>query len=45
MFTGSEGKSITGHFWLNEFTAMNKIKLRADESVIDEGKSNIIDRS
>jgi len=44
MFTGSEGKSTTGHVWLNEFTAMNTIKLGADETVIDEGKNNTIQR-
>jgi len=45
MFTGSEGKSTTSHVWLNEYTTMNTIKLRADETVIDEGKNNTIERS
>jgi predicted transcriptional regulator len=44
MFTGSVGKSSTAHAWLNEFTANNTIKLRAGETVIDEGKNNIIER-
>jgi len=42
MFTGSEGKSKTAHVWLNEFTSMNKIKLSAAETIIDEGKNNTI---
>jgi hypothetical protein len=42
MFTGSEGKSITAHVWLNEFTTMNTIKLRANETAIDEGVDNEI---
>jgi len=45
MFTGSEGKSTTGHVWLNEFTAMNTVKIKASETVIDEGKNNTIERS
>jgi predicted transcriptional regulator len=45
MFTGSEGKSLTGHVWLNEFTAMNIIKLGSDETVIDVGKNNSIERN
>jgi predicted transcriptional regulator len=42
MFTGSEGKSTTGHVWLNEFTAMNEINIRTGETVIDEGANNEI---
>jgi predicted transcriptional regulator len=42
MFTGSEGKSTTAHVWLNAFSKDNKIKVRADETVIDEGEDNKI---
>jgi hypothetical protein len=42
MFTGSEGKSSTAHFWLNTFTKDNVISVKADETVIDEGEENII---
>jgi predicted transcriptional regulator len=45
MFTGSEGKSTTGHVWLNEYSGMNVVKIQADETVIDEGKNNTIERS
>jgi hypothetical protein len=41
MFTGSEGKSATAHVWLNAFSKDNVIKVRADETVIDEGEDNI----
>jgi hypothetical protein len=42
MFTGSEGKSATAHVWLNAFSKENVIKVRADETVIDEGEDNKI---
>lgn len=42
MFTGSEGKSTTAHVWLNAFSKDNVIKVRDDETVIDEGEDNII---
>jgi hypothetical protein len=42
MFTGSEGKSATAHVWLNAFSKDNVIKVKADETVIDEGEENII---
>jgi len=42
MFTGSEGKSKTAHVWLNAFSKDNVIKVRADETVIDEGEDNKI---
>jgi predicted transcriptional regulator len=41
MFTGSEGKSTTAHVWLNTFSKGNVIKIKADETVIDEGEDNI----
>jgi hypothetical protein len=44
MFAGSESKSTTGHVWLNEFTSMNTIKIKTNETVIDEGKNNNIER-
>jgi predicted transcriptional regulator len=42
MFTGSEGKSFTGHVWLNEFTTKNEIILEKGGTVIDEGTDNHI---
>jgi len=42
IFAGSEGKSITGHVWLNGFTAMNEIKIKTGGTVIDEGVNNEI---
>jgi predicted transcriptional regulator len=45
MFTGSEGKSATGHVWLNKLTAMNTVKIKTSEIVIDEGKNNTIKRN
>jgi hypothetical protein len=42
MFTGSEGKSVTAHFWLNAFSKDNVIKVSTDETVIDEGEDNKI---
>jgi len=42
MFTGSEGKSATAHVWLNTYSKENDIKLKAGETVIDEGEDNII---
>ncbi|MBA7689251.1 hypothetical protein ES703_97756 [subsurface metagenome] len=45
MFTGSEGKSVTSHVWLNQFSARNTIRVKADETVIDEGTSNTITRT
>jgi predicted transcriptional regulator len=40
MFTGSEGRSATAHVWLNAFSKDNVIKVKADETVIDEGEDN-----
>jgi predicted transcriptional regulator len=42
MFTGLKGKSATAQIWLNEFSARNTINVKADETVIDEGKDNTI---
>jgi len=42
MFTGYEGKSATAHVWVNAFSKDNVIKVKADETVIDEGESNSI---
>ena len=42
MFTGSGGKSITSHIWLNKFSARNTIHVKSDMTVIDEGTSNSI---
>ena len=40
MFTGSEGRAETAHVWLNVHTRGNVIKLKPDETVIDEGEEN-----
>jgi len=45
MFTGKEGKSTTAHVWLNAFSKGNVIKVKADETVIDEGEDNTITHS
>ena len=42
MFTGSEGRSVTAHAWLNKHTRGNTIKLDENETVIDEGTDNTI---
>jgi len=44
MFTGSEGKSATAHVWLNAHSRGNVIKIKADETVIDEGDGNTVER-
>jgi hypothetical protein len=44
MFTGSEGKAVIAHTWLNQFSAGNTIRVKGDETVIDEGTSNTITR-
>jgi hypothetical protein len=40
MFTGSDGKSKTAHFWLNRYSSGNKIYLSKNEIYIDEGRDN-----
>ena len=40
MFTGSGEKSATAHIWLNNYSKNNVIKVKADETVIDEGEDN-----
>jgi hypothetical protein len=45
MFTGSEGKSATAHVWLNAHSRGNVIKVKPDETVIDEGEDNTIARA
>jgi len=42
MFTGSEGRSVTAHAWLNKHTRGNVIMLKENETVIDEGTDNTI---
>jgi hypothetical protein len=44
MFAGSVGKAVTSHIWLNEYSSENIIKIKNDESVIDEGKNNLIEK-
>jgi nitrous oxidase accessory protein NosD len=42
MFTGSGGRSATAHVWLNAHSRGNAIKIKTDETVIDEGEDNTI---
>lgn len=42
MFTGSPGKSVTAHVWLNSHSKKNRITIIPDETVIDEGENNEI---
>ena len=43
-FTGSEGKSTTAHIWLNNNSKENFVKILPDETFIDEGTANNIQR-
>ena len=40
IFSGIKGKAKTAHIWLDEHTIKSDIKLRKDETLIDEGKNN-----
>ena len=42
MFTGLDEKSVTANVWLNNRTGRNVIKVKAGETVIDEGEDNKI---
>jgi predicted transcriptional regulator len=42
MFAGSSGGSTTAHVWLDKFSRNNTVKVKTDETVIDEGQENII---
>ena len=42
MFTGSGGRSTTANVWLNNYSEGNAIKVKASETVIDEGGDNTI---
>ena len=42
MFTGTEGKSVTAHIWINKYSNSNEININSEESVLDEGKNNVI---
>jgi predicted transcriptional regulator len=42
MFMGSDGKSATANVWLNNRTGRNVIRVKAGETVIDEGEGNKI---
>jgi hypothetical protein len=41
-FAGSQGKSSTAHVWLAHNSKNNTVKVRSDETVIDEGVDNTI---
>ena len=40
IFAGTKGKSITAQYWINKYSSGNKIQIRDDEVVIDEGEDN-----
>jgi predicted transcriptional regulator len=42
-FAGSSKGSTTAHVWLDKFSENNFIKIRKDETVIDEGEDNQIE--
>ncbi len=42
MFTGSGGKSTTAYVWLNRYSKSNLIRVKANETVIDEGEDNTV---
>jgi predicted transcriptional regulator len=44
MFAGSPGKSTTAHVWLDKFSKNNTVKIKTDETVIDEGEENTVIR-
>ena len=41
-YAGSNAGSATAHVWLNLNTKGNVVKVKADETVIDEGEDNTI---
>lgn len=41
-FTGLDDKSATAHVWMNSHSRDNVIKIKTDETVIDEGKNKIM---
>ena len=40
VFHGTKGNAKTANIWLDEYTVKCDIKLRKDETLIDEGKNN-----
>jgi predicted transcriptional regulator len=42
MFNVLEGGSTTAHVWLDKFSKNNTVKVKTDETVIDEGEENKI---
>ena len=45
MFTGSVSEANTAHYWLNKYSNRNKIQVRENETVIDEGSDNEVTRA
>lgn len=43
MFAAASGGSSTSHIWLGKFTKSNTVKIRENETVIDEGEENRIE--
>jgi len=43
-YAGSKAGSATAHVWLNTNTGGNVVKVRSDETVIDEGEDNVVTR-
>ena len=42
MFAGSPGESATAHVWLDPYSKKSVVKIKANETVIDEGEDNTI---
>jgi hypothetical protein len=42
MFTSTQNQSTTAYVWLDKFTKNNLVRVKNDESVIDEGENNTI---
>ena len=41
-FSGKQGKSMTAHVWLNNYSENNMVKLGENDIYIDEGNGNQI---
>jgi predicted transcriptional regulator len=44
MFKGLAGGSVTAHFWMDEYSKNNSVKIKTGETVLDDGENNTIIR-
>ena len=44
MFAGKNGKSQTAHYWLGQYSMDNNLKIEKNDSVIDQGQKNVINK-